>query len=826
CTLSAREVVDLVTRGLEALAGQGVSVRMPALDLAQAEGIRIRVQVRPRRGRRRTRREHASGGWFHADQLVEFDWTVVVDEREISREEFERMVERQSPLVELEGSWRLVPLEAIVQQIRLFEDARRSGSAPLLPLSRALLMAEEDEQVAEVLELAQAVEGLPRHASVHAAGVVIANRPLIEQVPLQRTADNAVVTQFTMEALEDLGLLKMDFLALRTLTVIHDCLRIIKATEGKELALEAIPLDDPDTYRLLARGDALGVFQLESGWVRDVLRDLKPSRFEDLIATVALCRPGPMERIPEFISGKNGEPRYPHPRLVPILRETYGVMIYQEQVMQVVSELAGFSLAQADVLRRAMGKKKPELIASLKEQFLRGAVERGVEPEAAEEIFSSIDRFAGYGFNKSHAAAYALVAYQTAYLKAHHPLAYMAALLTSVMGSADKVAVYIEECRRMGIRVLPPDINQSYSHFTVTPDGLRFGLAAVKNVGEGAIESILEARRRDGPFLSLRDFCERVDTRLLNKRAVESLIKAGAFDGLNRPRAQLLQALDRTLEAAQELHRRRQAGQLSLFEGEGRAAGFGSGEEDLPEVEEFPPGRRLAMEKEVLGFYITGHPLSGYAEELKASGVTGLERLPELQDGARVKVAGLVTAVKRVVTRSGQIMAFLTLEDMVGSVEVLVFPKVYERCVGWLESDSVVLVTGRVSVQEEQVKVAADEVSPLTARRRVYVRVPAALPAGAAMPGSRQAAPGKAATAAGEGVAAGGGRGAGRAGARAVLEAIRRVLAGHRGPSPVYLHLPRGHWVEVGRELWVEAGQGLAAELEALLGPGSVRLEG
>jgi DNA polymerase-3 subunit alpha len=665
-------------------------------------------------------------------------------------------------------------------------------------LERALEMApdlrrtcQDDPDVRRLMSLAQALEGLPRHASVHAAGVVISQRPLIEHVPLQRSADGGAITQFTMETLEELGLLKMDFLALRTLTVLHETKKTIEAQEPEtRLDLAAIPLDDAATFDVLARGEALGVFQLESGWVRDILRDLKPARFEDVIAAVALCRPGPKEHIPEFLKNKAGTPQYMHPSLEPILRDTYGIMIYQEQVMQVVSTLAGFSLGQADILRRAMGKKKPELLAGMREEFLRGAAARGVGGAVAAEIFEAINRFAGYGFNKSHAAAYALIAYQTAYLKVHYPQAYMAALLTSVMADSDKVAVYINDCRRLGIRVLLPDINASRHGFTVDGEGIRFGLAAVKNVGPSAVDSVIAARS-ERPFASLADLCERVDTRLLNKRALDGLIKAGALDRLGR-RARLVAGLDGALESAQAAKAARQEGQLSLFDAApgGTADAAWTARDELPDAPEFSPNHLLALEKEALGFYISGHPLAEVADALKKAATITVDGLGEACDGSRVTLAGLVTGVKRVLTKAGQSMGFLTLEDLTGSCEVIVFPRVFENRAAQCVPDALVVVRGRLSAEEEARRVVAEDVTPLPSQRKVLIRV---------TPG---------------------------AGKPALFNELKAILGAHRGDVPVVLRFgAKSDLVLTSPEFWVAPDESMIRAVEDLLGPGSVELE-
>ncbi|MGE5652703.1 MAG: DNA polymerase III subunit alpha, partial [Bacillota bacterium] len=469
---------------------------------------------------------------------------------------------------------------------------------------------ESDPAIRKLIDTAKALEGLPRHASVHAAGVVITKDPLTHHVPIQRMSDGLLVTQFPMTTLEELGLLKMDFLGLRTLTLLRDVQELVKQSTGKWVDLAAIPLDDAKVYAMLSDGDTDGVFQLESGGMRSVLRELKPTCIEDIIAANALYRPGPMEHIPDFIAAKHKrrEVTYLHPLLQPILESTYGVLVYQEQVLQIVSRLAGFSLGQADILRRAMGKKKADVLAAQKIAFLDGAEARGVERSIAERVFDQITPFSSYGFNKSHSAAYGLVAYQTAYFKVNYPTEYMAALLTSVISSNERISSYIEECRRMKIAVLPPDINASRMTFSVHGRSIRVGLGAVKNVGSGHVAVILEARSSNGgAFTSLMDFCVRVDLHQINRKVLESLIMAGAFDSLGG-RAQHLAVLDRLMEVAQAEQKQRDEGQMNLFELSPQDAPQAP-VVVLPSIPELPLRERLAMEKDVLGLYLSGHPL-------------------------------------------------------------------------------------------------------------------------------------------------------------------------------------------------------------------------
>ncbi|MEW6723454.1 MAG: DNA polymerase III subunit alpha [Bacillota bacterium] len=601
---------------------------------------------------------------------------------------------------------KLVPFELGVTLERALEI-----SPPLRELY------DSDHEVHRLIDLARRVEGMPRHASVHAAGVVISPEPVAHHVPLARTSDGAVVTQFAMDTIKDLGLLKMDFLGLRTLTVIADAIELIEANRGERVDIEQIPRDDPAVFEMLSSGDALGVFQLESSGMTDLLKRIKPDRFTDISAVVALFRPGPLQsgQAEQYVRRKNGQEKveFWHPLLEPYLRDTYGVLVYQEQVMQVGRALAGFSLGQADLMRRAISKKKPEIMEAQRESFLEGARRTsGLEPAEANRIFDQLCHYSGYTFNISHTAPYALLAYQTAYLKAHYPVEYMAALLTSIMGSSDRVAEYTEGCRRQGIAILPPDINHSLGKFTVEGNAIRFGLGAVKNVGLGAVEAIISERQKNGPFRSLRDFCTRVDLRHLNRRALEGLIRCGAFASLGARRSQLVAILDQTLDLVAQQQRLREQGQISLFDL--AVDGLNNDVDDrLPNLAEYPPDQLLAMEKETLGIYLSGHPLAQHEEELRRRTNCTTTRLPEMRDGADVVLGGLIIGRKRITTRSNEPMAFLTLEDVVGQVEVVVFPKTYSRCLDTIESDGPVLVFGRLNHQDEEVKILAERLELL-----------------------------------------------------------------------------------------------------------------
>ncbi len=598
-----------------------------------------------------------------------------------------------------------------------------SGSGGNMTISRAIEeipqlqeMAHESSKVKELLEVSQRLEGLSRHASTHAAGVVITPEPLTEYVPLYRGTDNEVVTQYAKDDLEGLGLLKMDLLGLKTLTVIRMALELIREYKGERIDLEHLPLGDPQTYRLLEEGKTQGVFQLESSGMRELIKKLKPNRFEDLIALVALYRPGPLGSgmVEDFINRKHGKVKWkaPLPQLEEILEETYGVILYQEQVMQIASRLAGFTMGQADLLRRAMGKKKMDIMAKQKEAFIQGANERGIGKKEAKEIFHLMENFAKYGFNKSHSAAYALIAYQTAYLKAHYPVEFMAALISGDMSNTDKIYQYIQECKEMDIKVLPPDVNESVTTFSVKGTSIRFGLAAIKNVGESAVEAILEAREKEGPFSSLYDFCRRVDLRRVNRKTVESLIKAGAFDSTGMDRNTLLAALDMAMEEGQKAARNNGV-QKSLFDIV-KESSLLSLEEVYPQVS--PPSSKelLSMEREALGFYVTGHPLDFYQKDLEGL-VSGTfeEVVTRGREGQEVRVGGMVTTFREITTKkNGKRMAFVQLEDRKTNIEVVIFPDLYNEVSMLLLVEEPLVIRGRITTdaQGEGKKLIAQEV--------------------------------------------------------------------------------------------------------------------
>lgn len=580
-------------------------------------------------------------------------------------------------------------------------------------------MVEEDEEIKRLYTLAKSLEGMTRHASTHAAGIVIAKEPLMNYLPLQRTSEDFVMTQFPMKAVEEIGLLKMDFLGLRNLTILQEAVRRIEETKGIKLDLETLPLEDPLTYTLLASGNSTGIFQLESGGMRAILKDLKPSCFEDIIAVVALYRPGPMEQIPEFIRRKQGgNITYLHPKLEPILKSTYGVIVYQEQVMQIARDLGGYSLGRADLLRRAMGKKKKEIMAEERQNFIHGlqaedgrwiipgALRIGLTLKDAEEIFDLMAKFAEYGFNKGHATAYAVISYHTAYLKANYPLEFMAALISTVMGSSDKVSYYIQDARLSGIQVLPPDVQYSQVGFSIEEQAIRFGLGAIRNVGVNVVEKILEARK-EGLFKSLDDFCMRVDHKVLNRRVLESLVRSGSFSSFCS-RAQAMAVLDQVLDTATRRQKDRLSGQFSLFDlDEDMNEGV-----SLPQVPDFLDREILDMEKEYLGLYLSGHPLSSVLPQIQSYISSDILTCLEGEEEKKVALGGLVSGFRQNVTKKGEMMASFVLEDLTGGIEVLVFPRVYAQT-GLFQNDQVVVVVGRFNIRDDEKKLFAEKITKL-----------------------------------------------------------------------------------------------------------------
>jgi DNA polymerase III subunit alpha len=664
-------------------------------------------------------------------------------------------------------------------------------------------LQQKDPRIKELLEVAQRLEGMTRHASVHAAGVVIAPRPLTEFIPLYKSQKDEIVTQWAMKEVERVGLLKMDFLGLSTLTLISDALVEIKRTEGIDLDIDAIPLDDARTYKLFGDGQTYGVFQFESSGMRELLRKAKPERLDDLIALNALYRPGPLKSgmVDDFISRKQGktEVKYELPQLAPILGDTYGVIAYQEQVMRIAAVLAGFSMGQSDVLRKAMGKKDPKVMAKQREAFMDGARKNSVNEKKATKIFDLMEYFAGYGFNKSHSTTYAWVAYQTGYLKANYPWHFMSALLTIEAANTEKLAMYLGECRDLGIPILPPDINTSQLAFTVEKEGVRFGLCAVKNVGEGAILSMLDVRKALGRIDSLFTLCEQVDQRLVNKRPLESLVKAGAFDSLaDGPiptrRARLFAGVDRAIEHGSRSQRNRQNGTVSFF--------------DLPQDDEAPvaiplpdavawtEAQQLAFEKEALGLYMSGHPLERFSEELKTFGA---KRLAELASSeADLWVGGIVSGLRPLKTKKGDRMCVFMLDDIAGSLEVVVFPETFGKHGSLVEADAMLLVRGKFEKDDESARIVATELLPIAAlkertTREVVIHL------------------------------------SGRSAGRPTFEALAELLTRHRGDRRVFLELdvksqekPLRVRSEVAQR--VRPSERLVSEVEQICGAGSVEL--
>ena len=671
--------------------------------------------------------------------------------------------------------------------------------AEALEQEEELRKMKEQPEIGRLWEIATSLEGLVRHASVHAAGVVISAQPLTEYVPLYRAKGDPqepTTTQYESSALEKIGLMKMDFLGLRTLTVIDDTVRCLKENRGIELRLNGLPLDDPKTFELLRSAHTAGVFQLESAGMRDLAKKIAVEKFEEIVAMVALFRPGPMHMLEDYVRRKHGLTpiKYDHALLKPILEETYGVMLYQEQVIKIASEVGGFPLGQADLLRRAMGKKDPDEMARLREDFVKGARKQKVSPKTAEKIFNHMAQFAGYGFNKSHSAAYALIAYWTAYLKANFPREFMAATLTSEMDNTDKLASYIEECKRLDIAVLPPDITESKKEFVVTEDGIRFGLAAVKNVGTGTVDAIVAERERGGTFRSIFDLCARVDLRQINKRVLESLIKAGALDSAGARRSQMFAAVDRAMEQGQMLQREKQSGQTSLFDLLGDKSGAVC-DESVPDTEEWPENKLLANEKEVLGFYVSGHPLARFARTIEQFATAKTTDIPSLQDDTAVTMGGIITRVKAQTTRRGERMAFVTLEDLDGFLEVIVYPETYQKSKSMLMEDAPVMLVGRVSSSNGQTRVVASDIFPLEEAPKhlvsgVHIRL---VTSGLEEP---------------------------------MLHQLESLVSAHSGQSDLYVHLVTPHHGEViikaGEKNRVEPSDAFVKAAEELLGEKSL----
>jgi DNA polymerase-3 subunit alpha len=610
-----------------------------------------------------------------------------------------------------------IPLAEVDAIAKLVPDVLNITLAQALEQEPKLKELEETRSdVAELIGICRTLEGLPRHASTHAAGVVIGDKPLVEYLPLYKGKKGEVVTQLDMKLVEGIGLVKFDFLGLRNLTVIDHTLKLIEKQGNPPLDLTAIDYTDPETYKLLAAGDTTGVFQLESSGMKDLLVRLRPENFDEVTALVALYRPGPLDSgmVADFVERKHGrkEVAYMIPDLEPILKDTYGVIVYQEQVMKIAGALASYTMAEADGLRKAMGKKIAAMMAEHRERFVKGAVKNGYEEAKAKALFDLMEKFGGYGFNKSHSAAYALIAFQTAYLKAHYPVEFIAALLTSEMHSIDGVVKYINECRTHLIDVLPPDVNHGDTVFTVADGKIRFGLVAVKNVGEGAVEAIVEDREADGPYASLFDFCERVDLRRVNKRVVESLIACGAFDSCGAHRSQMMEILEEAIDYGQKVQKERCDPQMGLFD-DGTECQLSVTAPALPNIPEWDEKERLAREKESLGFYISGHPLNRHESTLAKFSTVHTEKLDDVPDGQMVRIGGMITSSKVIRTKREELMAFIQLEDLRGTVEVIVFPSVYADCQELLGDDAPIMAQGKVQQDDKGTKILADTLIPM-----------------------------------------------------------------------------------------------------------------
>jgi DNA polymerase-3 subunit alpha len=693
----------------------------------------------------------------------------------------------ETPLPEVDRIAKLIPWEPKIT----LEDAMER-----VPELRAI--ATEQGPHRKLWDVSRALEGLVRHVSTHAAGIIIGNEPLLEKVPLCTGSGDEILTQYDMTALKEVGLLKLDILGLRNLTVIDDALEMIAKSSGKRLDLSGISLDDPAAYQLLKEGRTLGVFQLESSGMRDYIRKLEPENLEDLIALIALYRPGPLgsDMVDDFIHRKKGQVKveYAHPQLEPILKTTYGVILYQEQVMRIAKDLAGFTLGQADLLRRAMGGKNSDQMEQMRSRFISGAKEKEIPEGTAESIFNQMAKFAGYGFNKSHSAAYAMIVYQTAYLKANHSSEFMAALLTSESGNQDRVSRYIFECRRMGIRVLPPDVNESSDIFTVTPRReVRFSLSAIKNVGTPAIQTILEARLAGAPFESLFDFCRRVDLKAFTPKMLESLVLAGTFDFTGATRSALKEAAEKTFRQAQLAQTDSQRGQTSLF---GMIETEAS--DSLPQVPEMSPAHRLMGEKEVLGFYLSGHPLSEHEWELEHY-VTPLHELEELPDGTEVRVAGLILGLSQsTVKKTKEVYARFVLEDLHTHVEVIAWPEVYRKHQSLLVKDRLVALKGRLDKSGDRTQIIATEAIEMG---ELAVKWARGVHLTMNVVGLDDA----------------------------LLPKVKTVCERFPGKASVYFHMETGHHglmvMEAGPELKIKPSRHFFKEIHGLLGEDSVEIE-
>ncbi len=694
-----------------------------------------------------------------------------------------------------------IPLHEVDRIAKLIPEELKITIDKAVEREPRLREAMKRDDLRELLSVARTLEGLARHKTIHAAGIVISPRPMVEYLPLCKGPNGEVLTQYDMKFTEKTGLIKFDFLGLKTLTVIDRALRLIRQDIGTELDLKKIPMTDAKTFDLLCKGNSLGVFQLESDGMRDLLVKMAPEQFSDLVALVALYRPGPMESGMHmtFVDTKHGRrpPEYPLPQIKPVLEETYGVIVYQEQVQKIANILAGYSLGDADILRRAMGKKIPEVMEQEREKFMAGAEKNGIPKDKAKYIFDLMAKFAGYGFNKSHSAAYALISYQTAFLKAHYPAQFMAALLSCDVDNTDKVVRYINECKVHGIEVLPPDINESEHDFTVIDDRVRFGLAAVKNVGGAALDSIIEERKQNGPYTSLSDFCSRIDSGKVNKKVIESLIKAGAFDSFKARRSQLMAVLGQALDRAKAVQRDRKSGQMSLFSIGPAKNSAAATEVELPDIPEWPELEKLSYEKETVGFFITGHPLESFLVDLQRVTDVEIGKLDKCRDGSPVRIGGLFINYKEHKSKKGDRMAFTVLEDMSGSVEVVVFPSTFARSSALLTSDEPVVVLGTVQEGERGAKIIAEEISGLEEALEKYVRE-ARITLRADRIGRRH------------------------------LESFKEMLYSFHGNCPVSLTLHfdgRGEVdIEILKDLTIKPCRDFFSRVEAVFGPGSLSM--
>ncbi len=662
------------------------------------------------------------------------------------------------------------------------------------------VLYKNNPQGKQLLDTSLALEGLTRHASTHAAGVVISEEELTNYIPLFKTGDGQITTGVAMDSLEKIGLLKMDFLGLRTLTVIDETIKIIKRMKAKEPDIENISLEDKKTFQLLSQAKTAGVFQLESRGMRDLLKKLNPEKFEDLVALLAIYRPGPIGSgmVDDFMKRKHRQIPiiYDDERLKPILEETYGIIIFQEQVIRIASELAGFSLSQADILRRAMSKKNTEVMEKQRKYFVAGCAKNEIKRNVANKIFNLIEHFAGYGFNKSHSTAYALISYRTAYLKTNFPVEFMTALLTSEKDNTDKIVTYINEANKMGIEILSPDVNESFAKFTmISENSIRFGLSAVKNVGRGAIDSIISVRNKYGRFNSLYEFCEYTDSRLVNRKVIESLIKCGAFDSLDLFRSQLMVSLQKAMEQAQGFQKDRHMGQFSFFDRRHQTRSFQKNFYEIPDIAEWPENQLLSFEKQMLGFYITGHPLARYSKTLKNYATHSMSDLVHLQEGDEISIGGIINKLKNITTRTNERMAIAGLEDLDGFVEVLVFPRVFSKVSMIVKMNSLIFVKGRINLRDKEPKIVAREVIPLSEVQRCYTN---SVVINLFTTGLEEN----------------------------ILAVLKNILSRHPGSVPVYLGFlsPDNQQVqlEVGPKHYTEPSEKLVSEIEAVLGEGVV----